>query len=159
MLSIQIICVGKLRETYLKSAICEYSKRLSRYCKLDILELPDEKIPDKLSANLANEIKSKECNQIIRYLRKDSYVIALDLNGKQFSSEAFSSYLDSITMSSSHVTFIIGGSLGLSDSLLDLCHGKLCFSKMTFPHPLIRVFLLEQIFRAFKISHGETYHR
>ncbi len=116
MLSIQIICVGKLRETYLKSAICEYSKRLSRYCKLDILELPDEKIPDKLSANLANEIKSKECNQIIRYLRKDSYVIALDLNGKQFSSEAFSSYLDSITMSSSHVTFIIGGSLGLSDS-------------------------------------------
>lgn len=159
MLNIQIICVGKLKESYLKSAIDEYSKRLSRYCKLDILELPDEKIPDKINTSLANEIKSKECDNIIRHIKKDSYIIALDLKGKQFSSEEFSSEIEKISMTSSSITFIIGGSLGLTNELLALCHQKICFSKMTFPHQLIRVFLLEQIFRAFKISNGETYHR
>lgn len=159
MLTIQIICVGKLKETYLKSAISEYAKRLSRYCKLDILELPDEKIPDRLNASLSNEIKARECNHMIRHIKKDSYVIALDLKGKQFSSEEFSSCLEDISMCSSHVTFMIGGSLGLTNELLDLCNQKICFSKMTFPHQLIRLFLLEQIFRAFKISSGETYHR
>lgn len=159
MLNIQIICVGKLKESYLRSAIDEYSKRLSRYCKLDILELPDEKIPDKINANLSNEIKSKECNNIIRHIKKDSFVIALDLKGKQFSSEEFSSEIEKISMTSSSITFIIGGSLGLTNELINLCHQKICFSKMTFPHQLIRVFLLEQIFRAFKISNGETYHR
>lgn len=159
MLSIQVICVGKLKESYLKSAIDEYSKRLSRYCKLDILELPDEKIPDKINDNLSNEIKSKECDNIIRHIKKDSYVIALDLNGKQFSSEDFSREIEKVSMTSSSVTFIIGGSLGLTSELLNLCEQKICFSKMTFPHQLIRVFLLEQIFRAFKISNGETYHR
>lgn len=159
MLNIQIICVGKLKENYLKSAIDEYSKRLSRYCKLDIIELSDEKIPDKLNGNLSNEIKSKECDNIIRHIKKESYIIALDLKGKQFSSEEFSSEIEKISMTSSNVTFIIGGSLGLNDKLLNLCNQKICFSKMTFPHQLIRVFLLEQIFRAFKISNGETYHR
>ena len=159
MLTIQIICVGKLKETYLKSAIEEYSKRLSRYCKLEIVELPDEKIPEKLNVNLANEIKSKECDNILRHIKKDSYVIALDLKGKQFTSEEFSSEIKKISMSTSNITFIIGGSLGLTNELLNLCHQKICFSKMTFPHQLIRVFLLEQIFRAFKISNGETYHR
>lgn len=144
---------------YLKSAINEYSKRLSKYCKLDILELPDEKIPDKLNANLSNEIKSKECNNIIRHIKKDSYIIALDLKGKQFSSEDFSSEIEKVSMTSSSITFIIGGSLGLTKELLNICHQKICFSTMTFPHPLIRVFLLEQLFRAFKISNGETYHR
>lgn len=159
MLTIQIICVGKLKETYLKSAIDEYSKRLSRYCKLDILELPDEKIPDKLNSNLSDEIKSKECNNIIHHIKKDSYVIALDLRGKQFTSEDFSSEIEKISMTSSSITFIIGGSLGLTSELLNTCNEKICFSKMTFPHQLIRVFLLEQIFRAFKIANGETYHR
>ena len=159
MLSIQVICIGKLKEPYLKSAVDEYSKRLSRYCKLDILELPDEKIPDKLNLNLSNDIKSKECENISRHIKKDSFVIALDLNGKQFSSEDFSSEIEKISMSSSSLTFIIGGSLGLTDSLLSCCNLKVCFSKMTFPHQLIRVFLLEQIFRSFKISNGETYHR
>lgn len=159
MLNIQIICIGKLKETYLKSAIDEYSKRLSRYCKLDILELPDEKIPDKLNINLSNEIKLKECNNILRHIKKDSYIIALDLKGKQFTSEDFSSEIEKISITSSNITFIIGGSLGLTDELLNLCHLKICFSKMTFPHQLIRVFLLEQIFRAFKIANGETYHR
>lgn len=159
MLNIQIICVGKLKESYLKSAIDEYSKRLSRYCKLDILELPDEKIPDKLNTNLSNEIKSKECDNILRHVKKDSYIIALDLKGKQFSSEEFSFEIEKISMTSSTITFIIGGSLGLTNELLNSCHQKICFSKMTFPHQLIRVFLLEQIFRAFKIANGETYHR
>ena len=159
MLSINIICIGKIKENYLKDAINEYSKRLSRYCKLNIIELPDEKIPDKLNDSLSNEIKSKECNNIINHIKKDSYIIALDLKGKQFTSEEFSSNLDNLSMETSSITFIIGGSLGLNDELLNKCNQKICFSKMTFPHQLIRVFLLEQIFRAFKISYGETYHR
>ena len=159
MLSIQIISIGKLKETYLKSAIEEYSKRLSKYCKLEIVELPDEKIPEKLNSNISNEIKTKECRNIINHIKKDSFIIALDLKGKQFTSEEFSQNIQNITMTSSNITFIIGGSLGLTDELLNICNQKICFSKMTFPHQLIRVFLLEQIFRAFKISNGETYHR
>ncbi len=159
MLNIQIICVGKLKETYLKNAIAEYSKRLSKYCKLSILELPDEKIPDKLNITISENIKSKECTNIINHLKDNSYIIALDLNGKQFSSEEFSEKLDNISMINSNVTFIIGGSLGLNTELLNKCDLKICFSKMTFPHQLIRVFLLEQIFRAFKISNNESYHK
>lgn len=159
MLSIQIVCIGKLKETYLKDAISEYSKRLSKYCKLDIVELPDEKIPEKLNDSLADEIKNRECNNILKHLRKDSWVICLDLTGKQFTSEEFATTIEHISMMSSHITFIIGGSLGLTKCLLDSCNQKICFSKMTFPHQLIRVFLLEQLFRSFKISNGETYHR
>ena len=159
MLTIQLICIGKIKENYLKSAIDEYSKRLSKYCKLNILELPDEKIPDKLNENLEMEIKTKECNNILNHIKKDSYIVALDLKGKEFSSEEFSQKLENISMNSSTITFIIGGSLGLTSKLLNVCNEKVCFSKMTFPHQLIRVFLLEQIFRAFKISNGETYHR
>ena len=159
MLNINIICIGKIKEQYLKSAIDEYSKRLSRYCKLNILELPDEKIPDKLNDNLSIEIKTKECNNIINHLKKDSYVIALDLTGNELSSEEFSKTIENISMENSSITFIIGGSLGLTKELIKKCNKKICFSKMTFPHQLIRVFLLEQIFRAFKISNNETYHR
>ncbi len=159
MLNIQVICVGKLKETYLKEAICEYSKRLSKYCKLSFLELPDQKLPDKLNEALAYDIKTKECNEMIRHIKKDSYVIALDLKGTEFTSPEFSNKLQDISMTSSSITFIIGGSLGLTNELLELCQQKICFSKMTFPHQLIRVFLLEQIFRAFKIANGETYHR
>ena len=159
MLNINIICIGKIKEQYLKSAIEEYSKRLSRYCKLNILELPDEKIPDKLNDNLSNEIKTKECNNIINHLKKDSYIIALDLTGNELSSEEFSKMIENISMENSSITFIIGGSLGLTKELLNKCDKKICFSKMTFPHQLIRIFLLEQIFRAFKISNNETYHR
>lgn len=159
MLNIQIICIGKLKETYLKSAIDEYRKRLSRYCKLDILELPDERIPEKVNIKLMDEIKAKECCNILSHIKKDSYVIALDLKGNQHTSEEFSSEIQKLSMVSSHITFIIGGSLGLTNDLLNQCHQKICFSKMTFPHQLIRVFLLEQLFRAFKIANGETYHR
>lgn len=159
MLNINIVCIGKIKEKYLKDAFAEYTKRLSRYCKLTFLELPDEKIPDKINDNLINEIKVKECTNIINHLKKDSYIIALDLRGKEFTSEEFSKKIDNLSMENSHLTFIIGGSLGLTKELLDLCDLKICFSKMTFPHQLIRVFLLEQIFRAFKIQKGETYHR
>ena len=159
MLNIQVICVGKLKEKYLKDAIDEYSKRLSKYCKLTITELQDEKIPDKSNPSIEQEIKNKECTNILRHIKKDSYVIALDLKGKTLSSEEFSEKLETLSMQTSHITFIIGGSLGLTADLLNQCDLKLCFSTMTFPHQLIRVFLLEQIFRGFKIANGETYHR
>ena len=106
-----------------------------------------------------NDIKSKECTNMINHIKKDSYIICLDLAGKEFSSEDFSKNIENISMQSSQITFVIGGSLGLSKEILNLANQKICFSKMTFPHQLIRVFLLEQIFRAFKISNGETYHR
>ena len=159
MLNINIVCIGKIKDAYLKDAINEYSKRLSKYCKLTILELSDEKIPDKLNESLSNEIKNKESNAILNHIKKDSYIICLDLTGKELSSEDFSKNIENLSLQTSSITFVIGGSLGLSSDLLKKAHQKICFSKMTFPHQLIRVFLLEQIFRAFKISNGETYHR
>ena len=159
MLTINIVCIGKIKESYLKDAISEYSKRLSKYCKLTILELPDEKIPDKLNESISNEIKNKESNLILNHIKKDSYIICLDLTGKELTSEDFSKNIEKLSLETSSITFVIGGSLGLSPEILKKSHQKICFSKMTFPHQLIRVFLLEQIFRAFKISNGETYHR
>ena len=158
MLTIKIVCVGKLKESYLKSAVEEYSKRLSKYCKLDIVEVADEKIPDRLNESIEQEIKAKECDNIFRHLKTDSYIIALDLHGKEYTSEEFSQKLDNVSMLSSNITFVIGGSLGFNKTLLDYCQEKICFSKMTFPHQLIRVFLLEQIFRCFKINNNEKYH-
>ena len=159
MLNISIICIGKLKETYLKDAISEYSKRLQKYCNLTITELQDEKLPNKLNDSTIQEIKTKECNKMIQNIKKDSYVFCLDLAGKEFSSEEFSKKLEDIALNeNSHITFIIGGTLGLNEDILKMANEKICFSKMTFPHQLIRVFLLEQLFRAFKISKGETYH-
>ena len=159
MLHIDIICVGKLKEQYFKDALNEYSKRLSKYCILSIVELPDEKVPDKLSDKLISDIKEKESNNILSHIKKDSYIISLDLRGKQYTSEEFSKKLEKISLINSSVTFIIGGTLGLSDKLISNSDELICFSKMTFPHQLIRIFLLEQIFRGFKISNNETYHR
>ena len=159
MLNINIICLGKIKEDYLKMAINEYSKRLSKYCNFTITELQDEKLPEKINDSIIAEIKTKECKKIINSIKKDSYVFALDLRGKQFSSEEFSKKIDDIALNyNSSITFLIGGTLGLNDEVLALCNEKISFSKMTFPHQLFRVFLLEQIFRAFKISRGETYH-
>lgn len=159
MLNINIICVGKIKENYLKDAISEYSKRLSKFCNLNITELSDEKLPNKLNDSIINEIKNKECNKIIQTIKKDSYIICLDLKGKNFSSEEFSQKIDNIALNfNSSITFVIGGTLGLNQEILSLANEKICFSKMTFPHQLIRVFLLEQLFRAFKISNNETYH-
>ena len=159
MLNINIVCVGKIKENYLKDAISEYSKRLSKFCNLNIIELSDEKLPSKLNDSIINEIKNKECTKMIQAIKKDSYIICLDLKGKQFSSEEFSEKIDNIALNfNSSITFIIGGTLGLNEEILSLSSEKICFSKMTFPHQLIRVFLLEQLFRAFKISNNETYH-
>ena len=158
MLHIDIICVGKVRENYLKDAIAEYSKRLSKYCILTITELPDEKLPAKLNDSLENEIKRKESDLILSHIKKDSYVIALDLKGKMYSSTDFSNKIQDLSNVTSNITFLIGGTLGMNDKLLNNCKELICFSKMTFPHQLIRVFLLEQLFRVFKIANGECYH-
>jgi len=159
MLNINIVCVGKIKENYLKDAIYEYSKRLSRFCNLNIIELQDEKLPEKLNDSTINEVKNKECNKMIQWVKKDSYIICLDLKGKEFSSEEFSKKIENIALNfNSSITFIIGGTLGLNEEILSISNEKICFSKMTFPHQLIRVFLLEQLFRAFKISNNETYH-
>ena len=159
MLHIDIICIGRLKEKYLKDAVDEYSKRLSKYCILNIIELQDEKIPPNESEKILEEIKSKECQKISSHIKKDSYLIALDLTGKQYTSEEFSRKIDNISLSNSHITIIIGGSLGMTTQFLSTVNEKISFSKMTFPHQLIRVFLLEQLFRSFKIINNETYHK
>ncbi len=160
MLEINIVCCGKIKENYLKDAIAEYSKRLSKYCNLKIYEIQDEKVPDKINENIAEKIKNIEAEKMLKVIKKDSYIIALDLEGKEYTSEEFSKKIDDIALNfNSSITFIIGGTLGIGKEVLNISKEKICFSKMTFPHQLIRVFLLEQIFRGFKISKGEVYHR
>ena len=159
MLTINILCVGKIKENYLKEAINEYSKRLSKYCNLNIIEVSDEKVPDKTSETIIKNIKDKEAHKMLTYIKKDTYCVSLDLKGKQITSEEFAKRIEEISNINSSITFIIGGTLGIGEEILNTSKEKICFSKMTFPHQLIRVFLLEQIFRAFKISNNETYHR
>ena len=158
MIHINVICVGKLKEAYLKDAINEYAKRLSKYCKINIVEVPDEPIPSNLNDKLSESIKQAEGNKILSFV-KNSYVISLDLKGKQYTSEEFSDKLEKLSLNNSSISFIIGGSLGLSNEVINKSNELICFSKMTFPHQLIRVFLLEQLFRAYKIQNNETYHR
>ena len=162
MLNIKVMCVGKIREKSLKELLDEYEKRISKYAKLEIIELDDDKIPQNASPAIEEQVKISESNKLIEKIKKfpNSNVILLDLKGKQYSSEEFAEKIDNIqTYSSSTIIFVIGGSLGMSQELLNLSNDKICFSKMTFPHQLIRVFLLEQIFRAFKILNNETYHK
>lgn len=159
MIHINIICVGRMKEKYLKDAIDEYSKRLGKYCKLNITELQDESLPNKINDSIIEDIKNKECKKILENIKSTSYVIALDLKGKQNTSEEFSKKIEEISIRGfSDITFIIGGTLGLTEEVLNRANELICFSKMTFPHQLIRVFLLEQVFRGFKISNNETYH-
>ncbi len=161
MINIKIICVGKIKEKSLQLLIDEYVKRLTKYCKIDILEVEDEKIPYSFSDGEMEKIKEKESNRIIDKISKIGKcdVILLDLNGIQYSSEEFSNKIfDMTTYGMSTLVFVIGGSLGMSDKLLNISKNKVSFSKMTFPHQLFRVFLLEQIFRAFKIQTGQAYH-
>ena len=160
MLHINIVCVGKIKENFLKSAIDEYSKRLGKYCNLNIIELVDEKIPNNASEKEQLIVKEKEGQNILNNIKKDSYIICLDLKGKQYTSEEFSEKLENISLNyNSSITFVIGGSLGISNSVLSVANELISFSKMTFPHQLIRIFLLEQIYRAFKIANNETYHK
>lgn len=159
-MNITIIGVGKLKERYLKDAVQEYSKRLSRYCKVNIIEVQDEKIPDNASEKDENIVKNKEAMRISKYINSNMYIIALDLNGNMMTSMEFSDFIENLGVNGeSNVTFIIGGSLGISREILNRADYKLCFSKMTFPHQLFRVMLLEQVYRGFKIMRGEPYHK
>ena len=158
MLKINILCIGKIKENYLKDAINEYSKRLSKYCILNIIELPDKAIPEKSNESIENQIKDLESEDLIAHIPKSSYIICLDLSGRNYSSEEFAQKISDLQITNSSITFIIGGSLGMNEKLKSLCNERICFSKMTFPHQLIRVFLLEQIFRSFKIINNEKYH-
>lgn len=159
MLSINLVCIGKLKENYLCQAVEEYVKRLSKYCQLKVVELPDEKLPTKLYEASILEVKEKESKKIVQAIKMPSYVICLDLKGKEMTSEEFSRKIEDISLKgNSSITFVIGGTLGMTKEVLNLANEKICFSKMTFPHQLMRVFLLEQLFRAFKIAHHETYH-
>lgn len=159
-MNITIICVGKIKEKYLKSAIDEYTKRLSRYCKLNIVELGDEKTPDNASEKEELLIKEKEGEAILKSIKDNMFVIALELKANMLSSEELSNYIRDLGIKGeSNIAFVIGGSLGLSKAVLARANYKLCFSKMTFPHQLFRVMLLEQVYRGFRIISGEPYHK
>ncbi|MGN0204548.1 MAG: 23S rRNA (pseudouridine(1915)-N(3))-methyltransferase RlmH [Coprococcus sp.] len=159
-MKITLITVGKIKEKFYVQAIQEYSKRLSRYCKLDIVEVADEKTPDHASETVETQIREKEGERILKALKEDSYVIALAIEGKMRSSEELAARIEQLGISGeSHLTFIIGGSLGLSKAVLDRADEKLSFSAMTFPHQLMRVILLEQIYRSYRIIHNEPYHK
>lgn len=159
-MNINLISVGKIKEKYLKLGIDEFKKRLSKYCKLDIIELDDEKAPENLSAKEMEMIKDKEGKKILSKVKHNSYVIALAIDGKNLSSEELADTISKLAVrGNSHITFIIGGSLGLSDEVLSRANYKLSFSKMTFPHQLMRLVLLEQVYRAYRINNGEPYHK
>lgn len=163
-MKITILCVGKVKEKFYRDAIAEYEKRLSRYCKLEIVEVADEKTPEGASELVETQIKEKEAERMVtrmeKYLREGAYVCALAIDGRQFDSVEFSEKIERLgTGGTSHIIFLIGGSLGMSDSLLKRADMKLSFSKMTFPHQLMRVILLEQVYRAYRIMNGEPYHK
>lgn len=157
---ITLITVGKIKEKYFTDAIAEYTKRLSKYCQLTAVEVADEKAPETLSDKEMEQIKDKEGERILSKIKDTQYVITLEIKGTQLTSEALSEKIDQLGVSGqSDLVFIIGGSLGLSDLVLKRSNFALSFSKMTFPHQLMKVVLLEQVYRAFRISKGEPYHK
>ena len=159
-MKINIICVGKLKEKYLKDAIDEYSKRLKRFCTFSIIELPDEKISDNPSEAEERKVLKTEGEKILKAIQSDDYVFALCVEGKEISSEKFAKELSNLMLSGkSTVDFVIGGSLGLDDAVKNRSDYRLSFSPMTFPHQLMRVILSEQIYRCFKINSNEKYHK
>jgi 23S rRNA (pseudouridine1915-N3)-methyltransferase len=159
-MNITVISVGKLKEKYLKEAIQEYSTRLTKYCKLDIIEVPDEKAPENMSAAEEDIVKFKEGQTILKHIKDDTYVIALAIQGKQLSSEKLAALISNLGLrGKSNIAFVIGGSLGLSEEVLKRADYHLSFSAMTFPHQLMRVILLEQVYRGFRIIKGEPYHK
>ncbi len=159
-MKVTLICVGKLKEKYLAQGVEEYTKRLSRYCNLEIIELVDEKTPDNASIVMEDLIKKKEGERILKALKEDSFCIALAIEGVMLSSTELAEKIDSLGISgTSHISFIIGGSLGLSEEVIKRADYKLSFSKMTFPHQLMRMILLEQVYRAYRIIHNQPYHK
>ncbi len=159
-MKISIVCVGKIKESFYRQAIDEYAKRLSKYCKLEIIEVADEKTPDKASEALESQIKEKEADRIIEKIKEDAYVFTLEIKGKSYTSEGFAEMIQKTTVQGkSHLVFVIGGSLGLHEKVLKRSNHAISFSDMTFPHQLMRVILTEQIYRAFRIINGEPYHK
>lgn len=159
-MKITLVTVGKIKEKYLEDAIAEYSKRLSRYCKLEILQVPDEKTPDNASQALENQIKEKEGERLLAQIREDAFVIALAIDGKMLDSEQLAEKIGQLGVNGiSQIVFVIGGSLGLSKKVLERADYKLSFSRMTFPHQLMRVILLEQIYRSYRILNHQPYHK
>lgn len=159
-MKITLITVGKIKEKYLRDAIAEYSKRLSRYCKLEIIEVADEKTPDQASRTVEDAIRSKEGERLLKYIRDDMYVITLEIGGKMLSSEEFAEKIEILgVQGKSSIAFVIGGSIGLGKEVLKRSDYALSFSKMTFPHQLMRVILLEQVYRGYRIMNGAPYHK
>lgn len=159
-MKITLITVGKMKEKYLRDAVSEYSKRLSRYCKLEIVEVADEKTPDNASEVMEESIRSKESERILKYIKDDAYIITLEIHGEQMPSEELAAKIENLGIQGvGHLIFIIGGSIGLGKEVLGRSDFALSFSKLTFPHQLMRVILLEQIYRSFRIIHGEPYHK
>lgn len=159
-MKVTVIGVGRLKEKYWQAAIEEYSKRLSKYVKLDIIEVADEKAPETLSAAEEEIVKRNEGSRILKNIKDGDYVIALAINGKMLGSEELSEFLNErMVRGAGHIVFVIGGSLGISKEVLDRADYKLSFSKMTFPHQMMRVILLEQFYRAVKIMKNEPYHK
>ena len=159
-MKVTIVCVGKLKEKYWTDAVSEYSKRLSRFCDLEITELKESKLPDKASEAQEQAVIEEEGKNILKHVKDGSYVISLEILGKNLTSVELAEKMEELPlMGKSHVTFIIGGSLGLSRDVSKRADFKLSFSKMTFPHQMMRVILLEQVYRAFKINKNEAYHK
>ena len=159
-MEIRIITVGKIKEKYLNDGIAEYAKRLSRYCKLNFIQVPDEKTPDKASDGVNRQIKETEGNRLLSHIREQDYVIALAIEGKMLDSVELSDLIAKLgVQGKSSIAFVIGGSLGLSDAVLKRADYKLSFSRMTFPHQLMQMILLEQIYRGYRIMNHEPYHK
>lgn len=159
-MKITILTVGKIKEKFFEQAVAEYSKRLSRYCKLEIIQVADEKTPDGASETVEEQIKEKEGNRILAQIKEDAYVIALAIEGKMLDSVELSEKLEKLGISGvSHIVIVIGGSLGLSKEVMQRADFSLSFSKMTFPHQLMRVIALEQIYRAYRIMNHQPYHK
>ncbi|MBQ7481005.1 MAG: 23S rRNA (pseudouridine(1915)-N(3))-methyltransferase RlmH [Lachnospiraceae bacterium] len=159
-MNIDILCVGRLKEKYLKDAVAEYSKRLSRYCTLNIIETPDEKVSEDQGEALDEKARNAEGERLLKHIRDDAYLITLEIEGRSLSStELASAIYETGLKGISRIQFIIGGSIGLSSEIIKRADMHLSFSRMTFPHQLMRVILLEQIYRSFKINNNEPYHK
>ena len=159
-MKITILCVGKIKEKFYRDAVAEYEKRLSRYCKLEIIEVPDERTPDGAGELVEEQNKAKEAERLAKHLRDGAFVCALAIDGRQLDSVELSQKMEKLgTGGISHIIFIIGGSLGIADFLLSRSDMRLSFSRMTFPHQLMRVILLEQVYRAYRIMYHEPYHK
>lgn len=159
-MKIDIVAVGKVKEKFYRDAIDEFSKRLGKYCKLQIIEVTDEKTPDGASEAVEEQIKLKEAERILKQIKEDTFVFTLEIAGKKYDSVGFSEKIQQLGIQGkSHIQFVIGGSLGLHTSVSSRSDAKISFSDMTFPHQLMRVILLEQIYRGFRIVSGEPYHK